>query len=270
MMYKEGDTVSVNFPEAFKWFLKAAEQGNATAQQEVAAAYAAGRGVLQSERLAAEWSLKAANGGDEDAKFATAENYRIGRGVKQDIRSAIVWYGKMTNTVRSDLMEGLCYSIALGELRRGAEALRRAAKNNSAAAKTLLGTMHEFGEGVEKDQGVSIRLFQEAAYQGEPIAQHNLAICTLKGDRLERNIAQGFMWMYLAASYIPEAKGALTLYERSDWAQFLPEGARRAKQFRPKEDPTKDSFDWAALKNTPNWLRIQDANPESVLGHKAR
>ena len=54
--------------EAVKWWLKAAEQGNASAQRMIAWCYEMGFGVKTSYKQAYEWYQKAIANGDEDAK----------------------------------------------------------------------------------------------------------------------------------------------------------------------------------------------------------
>ena len=53
---------------SFKWYLKAAESGNANAQHEVAKCYSWGRGVEQNREKTLYWYKKAAEQGHEGAK----------------------------------------------------------------------------------------------------------------------------------------------------------------------------------------------------------
>ncbi len=61
--------------EAFPWFLKAAELGNAQAQVELAELYNAGEGVAQDTRKAVVWYEKAAAQGHEEAQLALGLHY---------------------------------------------------------------------------------------------------------------------------------------------------------------------------------------------------
>jgi TPR repeat protein len=54
---------------AAKWYQKAADQGNATAQNNLGVLYQNGQGVEQSEEMAAKWYQKAADQG-----YAIAQN----------------------------------------------------------------------------------------------------------------------------------------------------------------------------------------------------
>ena len=66
-MYETGRGVEQN-EEAVKWFQKAAEQGNATAQYILGVAYAEGKGVEQDYKEAVKWFQKAAEQGHAEAQ----------------------------------------------------------------------------------------------------------------------------------------------------------------------------------------------------------
>ena len=68
LMYDEGEGVTQDYKEAIKWYGKAAEQGDAIAQNNLAIKYAQGLGVPQDYVLAHKWFNLAAAGGDEDAQ----------------------------------------------------------------------------------------------------------------------------------------------------------------------------------------------------------
>ena len=67
MVYEYGRGVEQSDEKAVEWYLKAAEQGFARAQNNLGVMYANGTGVEQSYEKAAEWVLKAADQGFEDA-----------------------------------------------------------------------------------------------------------------------------------------------------------------------------------------------------------
>lgn len=69
-MYRKGRCVPQNDKKAVSWYKKAAEQGNALAQNNLGDMYLAGRGVPKDETEAVTWYKKAAEQGNEDAKKA--------------------------------------------------------------------------------------------------------------------------------------------------------------------------------------------------------
>ncbi|MFI3206654.1 MAG: tetratricopeptide repeat protein, partial [Clostridia bacterium] len=66
--YNNSRGVAKNLDEAFKWFKKSAEQGNAEAQYNVGVFYHNGYSVSQNYNTAIEWYRKAISGGYTDAQ----------------------------------------------------------------------------------------------------------------------------------------------------------------------------------------------------------
>ena len=60
--------MSMDMEEAVKWYRKAAEQGNATAQTFLGGCYANGRGVSEDMAEAVKWWRRAAGQGHAQAK----------------------------------------------------------------------------------------------------------------------------------------------------------------------------------------------------------
>jgi TPR repeat protein len=63
-MYARGLGDTYDGAEAVRWWRKAAEQGDASAQEELATVYFCGNGVEQDHSEAAKWFLKAAEQGE--------------------------------------------------------------------------------------------------------------------------------------------------------------------------------------------------------------
>jgi len=66
--YYWGNGVTKDYALSFKWYNKAAEKGNATAQFCLGRAYENGHGVSASKSKANHWYCKAAEQGDKDAQ----------------------------------------------------------------------------------------------------------------------------------------------------------------------------------------------------------
>jgi hypothetical protein len=60
-MYRKGEAVARNYPEAMKWFEKSASKGNVNAMLSMAAMYQNGEGVMQNNGLAYSWYNLAAD-----------------------------------------------------------------------------------------------------------------------------------------------------------------------------------------------------------------
>ena len=80
--------------ERSHWYLKAAEQGNASGEYALALMYRDGDGVGQNHAEAARWFRKAASHGQPDAARNLAEAYRKGLGVPRDEAAAQKWQRK--------------------------------------------------------------------------------------------------------------------------------------------------------------------------------
>jgi uncharacterized protein YdaT len=57
-IYEEGRAVPQNYPEAVRWYRKAAEQGDKFAQLSLGMMYKEGKGVAQDDVEAARWLRK--------------------------------------------------------------------------------------------------------------------------------------------------------------------------------------------------------------------
>jgi TPR repeat protein len=78
--------------EAARWFRKAAEQGHARAQTQLAMAYQTGRGVARDEKVSLEWMQKAAAQNQAKAQFELAVACRDGKGLPKDPVRAGMWF----------------------------------------------------------------------------------------------------------------------------------------------------------------------------------
>ena len=67
-MYEKGYGVSKDYSEAVKWYRKAAEQGDAEAQNNLGQMYRNGYGVSKDYSEAVKWFRKSARQGREAAK----------------------------------------------------------------------------------------------------------------------------------------------------------------------------------------------------------
>jgi len=86
--------VEKNPAEAVKWFRRAAEQGLAEAQFNLALILADGDGVPQDAAQAAYWCRLAAEQGFANSAFRLGQIYEKGSGVGADRARALAWYKK--------------------------------------------------------------------------------------------------------------------------------------------------------------------------------
>jgi hypothetical protein len=92
--YKSGKGVELDYIKAVEWYRKSVEQGNAWAQNELGYCYYEGKGVELDYAKAVELFRKSADQGFANGQDSLADCYRYGRGVEQDYAKAIEWYRK--------------------------------------------------------------------------------------------------------------------------------------------------------------------------------
>ncbi len=88
----EGSSVPQDYARAVKWYRKAAEQGDASSQNNLGIMYDNGQCVTQDYAKALQWFRKAAEQGDASSQNNLGNMYRSGRGVLQDYAEAHMWY----------------------------------------------------------------------------------------------------------------------------------------------------------------------------------
>ena len=89
-----GRGVARDDAEAFRWYLKAADQNHPAAQYNLGVIYDSGIGVPQDYTQAVHWYRKAAEQGDAGAQFNLGVMYASGAGVSRDDTQAVHWYRK--------------------------------------------------------------------------------------------------------------------------------------------------------------------------------
>lgn len=90
-MYSSGEGVPEDYAQAMNWYLKAAEQGDVGAQHNLAGMYARGDGVPADYAQATNWYRKAAEQGDADEQMQLCMSYALGKGVPRDYVLAYAW-----------------------------------------------------------------------------------------------------------------------------------------------------------------------------------
>jgi hypothetical protein len=90
-MYSNATGVEQNFEEAAKWYQRAAERGNMSAQFALGDMYIAGSGVERDYATAGRLYLAAARQGHPEAQYNIGEMYAAGYGVEQNDIKAYMW-----------------------------------------------------------------------------------------------------------------------------------------------------------------------------------
>jgi len=104
-----------NYSVALQKFGKAAVQGKAVAQYNLATMYANGNGVVQDFVEAVRWYELAADQGNAAAQSNFAHAYHIGKGMPQDLAEAVRWYKLAAAQGEGQAQLNLAYMYAKGE-----------------------------------------------------------------------------------------------------------------------------------------------------------
>jgi hypothetical protein len=175
LAYENGQGVPKDEAQADSWFRKAAEQGNADAQERLGEMYSYGQGgIAKDETLAVSWFRKAAEQGNAAAQNSLGVAYLTGQGgLAKDEAQAVSWYRKAAEQeneyAQSNL--GAMYVGGIGGLpvdhAQAVSWWRKAAAQGNAYSQYLLGMAYEYGEGgLAKDDFQAVSWYQKAADQG--------------------------------------------------------------------------------------------------------
>ena len=157
-----------DYSEVVQGYRKAAEQGDAKSQFDLASMYYHGKGVQQDYAEAIRWCRKSADQGYLKAQVNLAGMLHDGKGASPDYAGAIRLY-------------------------------RKAADQGDAKAEYALGYMYSKGQGAPQDYAGAIRLFRKAADQGNADAQYALGYMYFKGEGVPQDYAEARGWYRKAA-----------------------------------------------------------------------
>jgi hypothetical protein len=165
--------------EAVGYFRKAAEQGLAGAQFDLATSYRRGLGVPQDLHQSFSWLRQAAQQGHRTAQFNLALMYGMGQGTTEDLAQAFFWMRKAAEQGDADAQHKLALSYIHGHgvpksVELAVPWTLKAAQQGHPEAQFYAGVMHEGGEGLEQDTQRAIAWYRKAAAQKHPKAAERL------------------------------------------------------------------------------------------------
>ncbi|HSS99095.1 MAG TPA: serine/threonine-protein kinase [Terriglobales bacterium] len=190
---------SEQYSIAAEWYQKAAERGNAVAQNELGRLYQSGQGVQKDPAKAVEWFHKAADQGHPVAQLNLGIAYDDGVGVTKDAAQAVQWYTKSAaqGNSKAETRLGFLYETGSGVTKDNAQAAqlyRQAAEQGNARAQMRLGFLYQSGAGVDKDNVQAAQWYQKAADQNFAPAQERLATMYQKGWGVDKSGSQAKFW----------------------------------------------------------------------------
>ena len=156
--------------EAAEYFRKAAEQGLAVAQFDLAVRYRLGQGVPQDMVQSFKWLRLAAQQGHRTAQFNLALMYGMGKGTEEDVVQAFYWMRKAAEQGDADAQHKVALSYIHGQgvpkdVALAGQWALKAAQQGHPEAQFYAGAMHEGGEGLAQDMQRAIAWYRKAAAQ---------------------------------------------------------------------------------------------------------
>jgi TPR repeat protein len=125
-----------NYAEAVKWLRKAAEQGHRGAQESLGACYYSGDGVAKNYAEAVKWFRKAAEQGVAEAQFNLGYSYYNGEGVPKDKTEAVKWFRKAAD-------QGFAEAT---------DALKKIAPQDFNSGESIVQRSQNIADGITEDQ----------------------------------------------------------------------------------------------------------------------
>ena len=182
-----------------------AEQGDAPAQHELGWRHVRGEGVREDHAEAGRWFRRAAEQGNADAEERVAYGYKNGfYGFQLDYGAAARWYWRAIEQGNATAMNnfGWMHAYGLGFQQDYAEAVRwyrRAAEQGNDGGQNSLGYMYARGQGVQQDYAEAVRWYRRAAEQGAAFGQYSLGYMYERGRGVRRDRLEAARWYRMAA-----------------------------------------------------------------------
>lgn len=168
-MYDNGELVKENNPEAMKWYLKSANKGHILSQYYIGVMLEDGDdGVEANPKKSIEWIKKAADGGDAGAQNHLGYNYAYSVNVEENDELALKYYRLAVDQEYDDAQNNLgviMYRMGNGVTQNYAEAMRLyllAYEQGNELAAFNIGSLYESGESVKQNYKMAAEYYEQA------------------------------------------------------------------------------------------------------------
>lgn len=215
-LYYNGQGVEQSYEESLKYYLQAAEKGNAEAQNHAAYMFrrrqgiaSMGMGNTEADEQALHWTRKAADQGLDMAQYNLGNLLRKGIATKINVDEAIDWYTKAANSGFKDAFGPL--AEILDEKKEYIKAIpwyHKAVESGNVDAMQNLAKLYRYGLGIDRstEEAANIadkqafKLTEQAALRNVSEAQHTLGNLYQKGVGTEISETKAFEWYLKAAN----------------------------------------------------------------------
>ena len=202
--------------QAAYWYRKAADQGDAGAQNQLGYFYTWGIGVERSNAEAFRWYARAAGSGSPAAKLNLAVLYYRGIGTARDVPLAIQLLNDLAEKgdPRAQAYLGILHLAGAGVPRDFAASekwLNKAARAKNPEAEQTMGVLLAFTSDHPHDLAKAAKFFRHAAHQGYVPAMHALGILLEQHPEIAPNPADEAVLMLERAAQAGSWKSSAAL-----------------------------------------------------------
>ncbi len=183
------------YTEAYDFFSKAAEKGDAVSMYNLGLMYVDGMGLSQDGVKAQEWYRKAAEKGSTEAMRDLGKMYFLGKGTQQNYKEAAKWFKQAADNENAEGMRlfGDMCKLGLGMEQSNSEAAKwykKAMEKGDLEAMCFLGVMYDKGEGVAQNSSEAVKLFKQAAENGSVTGKIFLGDMYARGAGVQQDYGQ--------------------------------------------------------------------------------
>ena len=243
-IYSTGHGVPRDDKLAFKWYTKAAQMGDAIAQNNLATMLRLGKPYAKNLPLAAQWFLQSAMQGNMRAQYNLATMYRTGDGIQKNEAEAVRWYSFAANQGDMYAQNALGYMYRKGigveqNIQTSLDWYRRAAEQGHVPSQMTIALMYELGEaGAAGGINEAFTWYVHAAEQGNERAMHRLGYLYESGPKADgsgvaQDYKEAFNWYKRAVeekNYTPSMVALASLYELGKGVKPNPQKAMELYQ----------------------------------------
>jgi TPR repeat protein len=246
-LYERGELAyqQQDWGNALRWFVQAANQGDALAQNMIGEMYGRGEGVGQNDAEALRWFTLAAEQKNHEAETNLGITYREGYGVTRNYDQAYEWLQRAAKAQYPAAIYhlGIMYEhemLIAEDEDVWIDMYERAAELGYGPAQARIGHMYETGVVFDQNYDDAIYWYNLATASGETTAIISLAQLYINGEGVTQDLVQAhalltvasFLGNRGAAPLIASLTGSLTKEQR-DQSQLIASGIL-AKVYAPK------------------------------------
>lgn len=232
--YSLGRGVSINYDEAFKWYMKSAEQGLDSAQISVANCYSDAEGVEQNYKKALSWINKAVSQNNALAIHDLGNYYWYGNGVKPDTAKAIELYRKSAESGSTAGMISLGYAyLNKADTAKALKMFEKAEKEKRFSAIGFFSAYYRGKYGItHRDSVKGIKMLMDKLKQDKDTVCIRNTYCLIAdfynlSDGIHNNFDEAIKW-YNKAALLGSAKGMYWTSLFYAWGEGVPKDSVKA------------------------------------------